>query len=90
MNRSGCLDKPYSAKPAQQSSHTGPACSYISYIGWVPAYVDWRAGTASRRAALADCKMCLKLPQQVISDAGRSKLDFAERDQYRPVFLLSG
>jgi hypothetical protein len=28
----GVLDEPYSAKPAQRSSHTGPP----GYIGWTP------------------------------------------------------
>jgi hypothetical protein len=40
----GVLDEPYSAKPTQRSSHTGPP----GYIGWIrfqpgPAYVDWWA-----------------------------------------------
>ncbi len=44
----GVLDEPYSAKPAQRSSHTCPP----GYIGWtgldmVPACVDWRACTAT-------------------------------------------
>ncbi len=34
----GVLDKPYSAKPAQRSSHTGPP----SYIGWTRLQVDLR------------------------------------------------
>jgi hypothetical protein len=36
----GVLDEPYSAKPAQRSSHTGPP-------GYIAAYVDWRACTAT-------------------------------------------
>ncbi len=43
----GVLDEPYSAKPAQLSSPTGPP----SYIRWtvdtVPTYVEWRACTAT-------------------------------------------
>jgi hypothetical protein len=46
----GVLDEPYSAKPAQLSTHTGPP----GYIGWTrqfqaPAYVDsdWQAFTAT-------------------------------------------
>jgi hypothetical protein len=43
----GVLDEPYSAKPAQRSSHTGSP----GYIGrtrfQLPAYVDWRACTAT-------------------------------------------
>jgi hypothetical protein len=40
----GVLDEPYSAKPAQRSSHTGPP----GYTGWtvdtIPAYVGWCGG----------------------------------------------
>jgi hypothetical protein len=41
----GVLDELYSVKPAQLSSHTGPP----GYVGCtpVPAYVDWRACTAT-------------------------------------------
>jgi hypothetical protein len=42
----GVLDEPYSTKPAQRRSHT----CLPGYIGWtdtVPAYVDWRACTAT-------------------------------------------
>jgi hypothetical protein len=37
----GVLNEPFSAKPAQLSSHTGPP----GYIKWI--YVDWRACTAT-------------------------------------------
>ncbi len=40
----GVLHEPYSAKPAQRSSYTGPP----GYIGWTRfQYVDWRACTAT-------------------------------------------
>ncbi len=43
----GVLDEYDSAKPAQRSSHTGPP----GCIGWtrfqLPAYVEWRACTAT-------------------------------------------
>ncbi len=40
------LDEPYSAKPAQRSSHTGPP-GYLGKHGSIPAYVKWRALTAT-------------------------------------------
>ncbi len=39
------LDEPYSAKPAQLGSHTGAA--RLHSIDTAPAYVDWRASTAT-------------------------------------------
>jgi hypothetical protein len=33
------LDEPYSAKPAQRSSHTGPP-GYLGGHGSIPAYVE--------------------------------------------------
>ncbi len=49
----GVLEEPYSAKPAQRSSHTGSQ----GYIGWTldtaPAYVDWRACTATTVSGLS-------------------------------------
>ncbi len=44
----GVLDEPYSAKSAQQSSHTGPS-GYIGLDTAVSAYVDWRACTLIKK-----------------------------------------
>jgi hypothetical protein len=41
----GVLDEPYSAKPAQRSSHTGPPG--LHRMDTVPAYVGWRACTTT-------------------------------------------
>ncbi len=43
---SGGLDEPYSAKPALPSSDTGPPAR-LHRMDTVPAYVDWRACTAT-------------------------------------------
>jgi hypothetical protein len=48
----GVLEEPDSAKPAQLSSHTGPP-SYICRMDTVPAYVDWRACTATPRSGVS-------------------------------------
>jgi hypothetical protein len=40
------LDEPNSAKPAQRSSHTDRSAS-PHIMDMVPAYVDWRACTAT-------------------------------------------
>ncbi len=59
----GVLNEPYSAKPAQRSSHTGPP----GYIGWTwfqPMYTGGHVRLL-RWAGLADYKVRLKLPPQV-------------------------
>jgi hypothetical protein len=43
----GVLDEPYSAKPAQRSSHTVYRPARLHRMKTVPAYVDWRACTAT-------------------------------------------
>jgi hypothetical protein len=43
----GVLDERYSAKPAQRISHTGPPGYTVHRMGMVPAFVDWRACTAT-------------------------------------------
>jgi hypothetical protein len=45
----GVLDETYSAKPAQQCSHTGPP----GYMDTVPAYVYRRAFTATPLSGLS-------------------------------------
>ncbi len=59
----GVLNEPYSAKPAQRSSHTGPP----GYIGWTWFQPMQPGGPVRllRRAGLADFKVRIKLPPQV-------------------------
>jgi hypothetical protein len=83
----GVLDELYLTKPAQRGSHTGPA--RLHRMGGHGSSLYRLAGLYGvlRWAGLADYKVRLKVSPQVISDAGRSKPDFAERNKCKPVLL---
>jgi hypothetical protein len=60
---------PYSAKPAQRISHTGPAM--LQKMDTVPAHVDWQAVRLLRWAGLDGCLLgSSKIPATGFSELG--------------------